>query len=428
MSFLVAAPASGSGKTVTTTGILAALARRGVPVAPAKVGPDYIDPGYLAAAARVPAVNLDLWAMRPALARHLARRAALVVEGVMGLFDGPSSGSGSSADVAKRFGLPVVLVVNAERQSHSVAALVHGFATFDPKVRLAGVILTRVASPRHAAMLGDALSERATPLLGMIPRDAALALPSRHLGLTQAVEDPDLAARIAAIADVVAAHCDLDALASLATAAPETPDAPDDAGAPPPLPPFGSRIAIARDAAFAFAYPHLLDGWHRAGASLHPFSPLAGEAPDGAADAIFLPGGYPELHAGSLAAAPLWRDGLVAAARRGAVVYGECGGYMALGERLIDADGIAHRMAGLLPVTTSFAEPRRTLGYRRFTHDGPLFPRALKGHEFHYARVVGAEGEPLFQVEDTGGDPLGPMGSRVGRVGGSFGHVIDMVA
>ena len=203
VSFLVAAPTSGSGKTVVTTGIVAALSRRGLDVSPAKVGPDYIDPGFLAAAAGKPAVNLDLWAMRPALVDHLAKRECLVVEGVMGLFDGPSSGIGSSADVAKRLGLPVILVVNAERQSHSVAALVHGFATFDPAITLAGVILTRVASERHGRMLRDALAQSPVPCLGAVPRDAALSLPSRHLGLEQAAEHADLHGTIQAIAGVI---------------------------------------------------------------------------------------------------------------------------------------------------------------------------------------------------------------------------------
>lgn len=420
MSFLVAAPASGSGKTVVTTGIVAALVRRGVSVSPAKVGPDYIDPGFLAAAAGVPAVNLDLWAMRPALVDHLARRERLVVEGVMGLFDGPSSGIGSSADVARRLGLPVVLVVNAERQSHSVAALVHGFATFDPTVRIAGVILTRVASARHERMLREALGRTAVPCLGAVPRDDALALPSRHLGLEQAVERSDLTARVAAIAAVVEAGCDIDALLTLGR------DGPGPAGdAPPPLPPPGSRVALARDVAFAFAYPHVLDGWRAAGASLHPFSPLAGEAPDPSADAVVLPGGYPELHAGRLAATRAWADGLAAAALRGALVYGECGGYMALGRTLTDADGTVHEMAGLLPVATSFAVRRRTLGYRRLRHAGGLFPRSLRGHEFHYATLASPEGPPLFEAEDTDRNLIGPVGTVAGTVAGSFAHVID---
>ena len=420
VGFCVAAPASGSGKTVATTGIIAALVARGHEVSAAKVGPDYIDPSFLAAAAGAPAVNLDLWAMRPALLASLAAREVLVVEGVMGLFDGPSSGAGSTADVARSLGLPVVLVVSAERQSHSVAALAHGFATFDRSVEVAGVILTKVASRRHEAMLREALARTEMPCLGAIPRDEALALPSRHLGLTLAGEHDDLAARIAAIGAIVARSVDVDALERLG------PARRGRVAPPSPLPPLGSRIAVARDAAFAFAYPHLLDGWASAGASLHPFSPLADEAPDPTADAIFLPGGYPELHVGVLAANRRWQRGLARAAARGAAIYGECGGYMALGEQLIDAAGEAHAMAGLLAVTTSFAQRRRTLGYRVLTSDGTLLPPSLRGHEFHYATVQ-AEGPALFQAEDAAGATLGGMGTRVGKVAGSFAHVIDVV-
>ena len=441
VSFLVAAPQSGSGKTVTTLGLIAALVARGHAIAPAKVGPDYIDTAFLAAAAGRPAVNLDLWAMRPALFDRLGSAPNLVVEGVMGLFDGPAAGPGSSADVARRLGLPIILVVNAERMSHSVAALVHGFATFDPTLSIAGVILTRVASPRHEAMLRAALAGGAVPCLGAIPRRDNLAVPSRHLGLRQAREDAGLTERIAGIAEIVAEHTDLAAIEALDRPSPTSADAASlsplgrwnsdrvargTEGATP-LPPLGQRIALAHDDAFAFAYAHLVDGWHSAGATVHPFSPLAGEAPDPAADAVFLPGGYPELHAGRLAAEQAWARGIRARAKAGALIYGECGGYMALGDTLVDADGTAHEMAGLLPVTTSFAERRRTLGYRTLRHDGtalPGFPAALRGHEFHYATVA-AEGRPLFQAADAAGTPLSAMGSVAGRVAGSFAHIID---
>ncbi|WP_420393810.1 cobyrinate a,c-diamide synthase [Acuticoccus sp.] len=418
LGILLTAPQSGSGKTVITAGLIAALVARGHDVAPAKVGPDYIDTAFLAAAAGRPAMNLDPWAMRPGLVAALGSRDGLVVEGVMGLFDGPSSGAGSSADVARTLGLPVILVVDAARQSHSVAALVHGFASFDPTVPLAGVVLNRVGSPRHEAMLRAALARGPVPCLGAVPRDERLALPSRHLGLTQAREHADLAERLAGIATVLEAHVDLDAIAAL--------HRPTSIGAPcAPLPPPGSRIALACDDAFAFAYAHVLDGWRAAGATLHPFSPLADEAPDAAADAVVLPGGYPELHAGRLATNARWKEGLVGAAARGARVLGECGGYMALGEALVDAQGAAHAMAGLLPVRTSFAVPRRTLGYRRLTHDGDLLPPRLRGHEFHYATAE-REGPSLFTAADTDGAPLGPMGTRVGTVAGSFAHVIDL--
>lgn len=420
VSFVTGAPSSGAGKTIATVGLIAALRARGHSIHPAKVGPDYIDPAYLTAAAGRPAVNLDLWAMRPGLFTALASRENLVVEGVMGLFDGPASGKGSTAHVAKALKLPVILIVNAERQSHSVAALVHGFSTFDRTLRFAGVLLTRVASARHEAMLKNALATIPIPVLGAIPRDPTLVLQSRHLGLYQAGEQ-DLGALIADAARVVATHVDLAAVERIAP--PQTArDTP-----PPALPPPGQRVAIARDAAFSFAYPHLAEGWHHQGATLCPFSPLAGEAPDQTADAIVLPGGYPELYAGPLAATRAWAEGLSAAQERGAFIYGECGGYMALGETLIDGDGVAHTMAGLLPLVTSFAVPRRTLGYRQLSHTGGLFPPHLRGHEFHYAcemsRPDGAT--PLFHAADTAGAPLGPLGIQVGRTAGSFAHLID---
>ncbi len=257
-------------------------------------------------------------------------------------------------------------------------------------------------------------------VLGAVPRDAALALPSRHLGLVQAEEHASLDSFIATAAATIAAHVALDALMDLAA-----PIAP--APAARPLGPPGQRIAIAADAAFAFAYPHLLDGWRAQGAALTPFSPLAGEAPDPAADAVYLPGGYPELHAGRLAANTRFLDGLRAAARRGALVYGECGGFMVLGEALTDAGGRAHAMAGLLPIETTFADRRLRLGYRALVHDGALpWPSRLRGHEFHHSTLVGrGDGEPLFAAHDAAGVPLPPMGLRRGRVMGSYAHVVD---
>lgn len=421
VGLVVAAPSSGSGKTVATLALLAALANRGIPVQPAKVGPDYIDTAYLTAAAGRAAVNLDLWAMRPALFDALAATDHLVVEGVMGLFDGPSHGAGSTADVARRLSLPVLLVVDASGFSHSVAALVHGFATFDPAIDVAGVLLTRVASARHETMLRAALAPTGRPVLGALPRDPRLTLASRHLGLVQASEQPALSRLVADAAALLEANADVAAIAALGSAAPREAHTATIA-----LPPPGSRIAIASDAAFSFTYAHIKAGWRAAGATLVPFSPLAGEGPDTAADAVVLPGGYPELFAGHLAAQRAWKDGLAAAAARGALIYGECGGYMALGETLVDADGTGHAMAGLLPVTTSMDGARRTLGYRRLEHDGALWPAALRGHEFHYAHETERRAvPPLFKAFASDGTALGPTGARIGRTAGSFAHLID---
>ncbi|TCQ09947.1 hydrogenobyrinic acid a,c-diamide synthase (glutamine-hydrolysing) /cobyrinate a,c-diamide synthase [Rhizobium sp. PP-F2F-G36] len=426
---LIAAPSSGSGKTTITLGLLRALSRRGVAVSPGKAGPDYIDPAFHTAACGIACVNYDPWAMRPALLDAQASRARddgrlLVIEAMMGLFDAAMDGTGAPADLAASLGLPVVLVVDCGRMAQSVAALVSGYARFRADVRLAGVILNKVGSPKHEAMLRGALDTIDMPVLGVIGRDPGLALPERHLGLVQAGEHGGLDRFIDHAADAVEAGCDLDALVALGGQAPpvESPTAQVVA-----MDPLGSRIAVARDVAFAFAYQHLLTGWHAAGASLSFFSPLADEAPADDADAVYLPGGYPELYAGTLSAAETFRAGMRAAALRDARVFGECGGYMTLGEGLVDALGTRYPMLGLLPLTTSFAERRRHLGYRRIRPlDETGFFKPMMAHEFHYATIV-SEGDaaPLFAVEDAAGTSLGTAGLRAGTVAGSFMHLID---
>ena len=424
---VIAAPASGSGKTTLTLALLAAFRKSGTRVASAKTGPDYIDPAFHAAASGTDCVNLDPFAMRGALIDKLASAQAeradlLLVEGVMGLFDGAADGSGSTADLAARLGLPVVLVVDAGKQSQSVAALVRGFRDHREDVPVAGVILNRVGSPRHEEMLRAALAGIAMPVLGTVPRDAALDLPERHLGLVQAGEHGDLAGFLEHAAARIGESCDLGAIRALAR-----PLAPSGSAASATLPPPGQRVAIARDTAFAFAYPHLLSGWQAQGAELSFFSPVADEAPDAESDAIYLPGGYPELHAGRIAAAGRFRQGMQAAAARSALIYGECGGYMVLGEHLTDAEGVRHAMLGLLPLETSFATRKRHLGYRRLKAlpDAP-WQGELTGHEFHYATIMReGQAERLFEADDALGTPVGEVGLRIGRVCGSFVHLID---
>jgi cobyrinic acid a,c-diamide synthase len=432
---IVAAPSSGSGKTVVTAAVLRALCRGGVRVAPFKVGPDYIDPAFHAAASGRPCHTLDPWAMRPAmLARVLdavGREADLVIgEGVMGLFDGASDGTGSTADLAALTGWAVVLVVDARGQGASVAALLRGFLTHRTDVEVAGVIFNRVGSADHGAMLCDAVAPLSLPVLGAVPRTAALTLPERHLGLVQAGEQEDLGAFLDGAADVVGRHVDLDGLGALAR--PAIAVASDDAG-PPGVPLLGQRVAVARDTAFAFIYPALVEDWRAAGAEVRFFSPLADEAPADDADAVYLPGGYPELHAGRLAANARFMAGLRAAAARGAAVYGECGGYMVLGDGLVDAGGARHAMAGLLPLETSFAERRLHLGYRavRQLADSPIggVGESWRGHEFHYATILREGPAPrLFAAADARGRALGEAGLAVGRVCGSFVHLIDRAA
>lgn len=422
---IIAAPRSGSGKTVITLGILAALRQRGVVVAPAKTGPDYIDPAFLGRAALRDAVNLDPWSMSGPRLKELAQTQAigadlLVIEGVMGLFDGAADGYGSTADLAELLDLPIVFVVDADRQSQSIAPLVAGFANWRVGVRIAGVILNRVASTKHERMLLDALAATGIPCLGAIPRNRELAIPERHLGLVLPGEVLAFDHFLQTAAEHIGQYLDLDRLQQLAAPLPTS------EATAPNLPPLGQHMAIARDDAFAFLYPHLLDGWRSSGADLSFFSPLADEAPSPRADAVFLPGGYPELHGAKLTAATHFKAGLHAARDRGALVYGECGGYMVLGETLVDKAGHGHAMAGLLPVITRIDRPKRVLGYRRLIHGGTLpWPGHLNGHEFHYSSAKQTQLPPLFAATDARGDAMPPMGGVLGRVMGSYAHVID---
>ena len=420
--FVIAATGSGSGKTTLTLGLLRALARRGLDVAGAKCGPDYIDPRFHEAACGAPCPNLDAFAMSPDRIKALAPKNELViVEGVMGLFDGTAEGAGSTAHLARILQLPVILVVDCARMAQSVAALVHGFALFDAHVQVAAVILNNVGSDRHEAMLRTALGPLDIPVVGAVRRAPDLQHPSRHLGLVQAGERDDLDAFIDKVADHVASCCDLDRLTAIAAPLAQSHDAPCAPTAP------AKRIAIAQDEAFAFAYPHLLDDWRAAGAALSFFSPL-GDEPPAPADLIFLPGGYPELHAARLAAATTFRDAMRAAARSGTQVYGECGGYMALGETLIDADGQPHAMLGLLDLVTSFQKRKLHLGYRTVKASTGPFAGLWAAHEFHYASTLKAQGTPLFKATDAWGRDLGELGLVKGTVSGSFVHLIDLGA
>ncbi|HEV7305733.1 cobyrinate a,c-diamide synthase [Ensifer sp.] len=428
---LIAAPSSGSGKTTVTLGLMRALKKRGVQIAPGKAGPDYIDPAFHAAATGEPCFNFDPWAMRPDLLMANAVHAAsggrtLIIEAMMGLHDGAADGSGTPADLAATLDLAVVLVVDCARMSQSVAALVRGYADHRNDIRVAGVILNKVGSDRHEKMLRDALEKVRMPVFGVLRQDSALALPERHLGLVQAGEHGALEGFIEVAAQRVERACDLDAMRLIAAHFPQE-RASTNVGR---LSPLGQRIAVARDIAFAFSYEHLLFGWRRHGVEISFFSPLADEAPDPAADAVYLPGGYPELHAGRLSAASAFRAGMQSAAERGARIFGECGGYMVLGEGLVAADGARYEMLGLLPLATSFAERRRHLGYRRVVPvDNGFFDGPMTAHEFHYATIV-AEGaaDRLFAVSDAAGEDLGAAGLRRGNVAGSFMHLIDIAA
>jgi cobyrinic acid a,c-diamide synthase len=428
---IISAPRSGAGKTTVTLGLLAAMKRRGIAVRAAKAGPDYIDPAFHAAATGARGFNLDTWAMPAPLLDWLVAETArqcelLVIEGVMGLFDGapgPRGRTGAAADLAARFGFPVLLVLDVSAQAQSAAAVVRGFCSHDPDVCIGGVVLNRIGSERHRLLVADAISELGVPVMGALPRDDTIGLPERHLGLVQAGEHDDLPRRLARLADLAEQHLDLDAITALA--APVKTGAATIAAA---LPPPGQRIALASDAAFTFVYAHLLESWRRAGAEISVFSPLADEAPPDGCDVCWLPGGYPELHAGPLAAAQRFRRGL-ARFSESRPVHGECGGYMVLGEGIEDADGVRHAMTGLLGHSTSFARRKLHLGYReaRLLADNPIGAAGsvVRGHEFHYATLLSAgQDEPLAELADAQGQAIGSDGGRRGRVSGTFFHAI----
>ncbi len=426
---IIAAPASGSGKTTLTLALLRHLRDQNIDVASFKVGPDYIDPAFHEAASGAPCRNADSWAMRPgtleSVLSHGDSAELVVCEGVMGLFDGAPGGGGSAAELSRITGWPIILIVDVQGMGASVAALVEGFCRHDPEVNLAGIIFNRVGSPRHLGLLREAVSSLDVKVLGGMPRDEALSLPDRHLGLVQAAEHPALDLFLDFAANIVALHIDVAAVRALA--APRKKGEPANGSG---LPILGQHIAVARDLAFLFSYPAQFDAWRSAGAELSFFSPLEDEAPSDKADAVFLPGGYPELHAGRLAGNEVFLGGLKNAAARGAFVYGECGGYMVMGQGLEDAEGLRHEMAGLLPLEASFATRHRNLGYRtaQLHEAGPLgaASQVFRGHEFHYATIVGEEGgDPLFQCSDTHGEAISSHGARRGNVMGSFIHLID---
>lgn len=426
-AIMFAALSSDAGKTTITLGFLRALAQRGLRVASAKSGPDYIDPQFHQAASGRATLTLDAFAMdtHAMQARASALDAdLLVIEGAMGLFDGAapksSFGQGSSADVAAALGAPIILIIDVAKMGQSAAAIALGARRLRDDIEIAGVFLNRVGSSRHAAMVRSALAAVHMPVLGTAPRMDDLVTPSRHLGLQQAEEVESLD-RLLETAARLFSDTVIEAIMSIARAIPQ-------ARYVPQIPPLGQNIAVAQDRAFRFCYPHFITDWRHQGAEIMPFSPLDDQPPPANADAVFLPGGYPELCADRLARAESFKNGLRSAAARGATVYGECGGYMSLGDALIDANGDAHAMAGLLPVVTSFQSPKRHLGYRRLRQlSGRCFGKAdsFFGHEFHYSRAIReGDAERLFEACDAAGEPLGAIGLRIGSVMGSYAHII----
>ncbi|WP_162652560.1 cobyrinate a,c-diamide synthase [Lentilitoribacter sp. Alg239-R112] len=424
---VIAAPSSGSGKTTITLGLLRALKNRGISIASGKAGPDFIDPQFHAIASGAKCYNFDPWAMRPELLIGQKNRLQspdnfLLIEAMMGLFDGAADGTGSAGDLAALLNLPVILVVDCSKLSHSVAAIVSGFAHFRDDVHICGVILNKVASTRHEKMLRGALSSQSIEIFGAIHRDDRFKLPERHLGLVQAGEHLKIEQFIEDVASHIEQNLDMQRIIDVA-------DSKHSAQIPTvnALPPIAQNIAVASDMAFSFSYEHILTGWRDMGAELSFFSPLNDQTPSQNAKAIYLPGGYPELYAEKLSNCTSFRSAMRKAANEDKLIYGECGGYMVLGERLIDAHGVSHPMLGLLPLETSFASRKRQLGYRKLhPKNNLLWDGPLRGHEFHYSTVHKADHvEPLFSAGDAEDNALGDRGMRVGHVAGSYMHVVD---
>ena len=416
--FMISAPTSGAGKTTIALALMRILKRNGLVYQPAKSGPDYIDPRFHEAAAKQPSINIDAWAMPSDQILSLAGQGHLVIEGAMGLFDGAGLlGHGSTAELAKQLSIPIILVVDAAKTSHSIAALVQGFVNFDDNIKIAGVILNRVGTERHLKMLIRALNAIKIPVMGYLPRSVNFTLAERHLGLVQAGEHENLDSWIDLVADALETTLDLEAILALTG---PTFTKHTIKGVKPPA----QKIAIAQDRAFEFTYTHMLKEWRAAGAELSFFSPLADDIIPAGADFVFLPGGYPELYAGKLSTANRFRSSVQKHALK-KPVYGECGGYMVLGDGLIDKYGDRHKMLGLLRLETSFQNRELHLGYRQLTPLTSHFELSCKGHEFHYAKTLQAEGPALFNATDADGTDLADMGLFLGNTYGSFAHIIS---
>jgi len=431
-SLIIAGTHSGSGKTTATLAIMAALVRRGLVVQGFKVGPDFIDPGHQSAMTGRASRNLDTWLLGPEALGETFRRGArgadlAVIEGVMGLFDGrgATDESGSTADLARRFRLSVVLVVDAKGLARSIAPLVRGFAGFDPGVRVAGVIANRVGSPRHyRTYLAPALAQSCPGVqsLGYLTRSEGLAIPSRHLGLRTADDSPGGPEFASALADAAEASIDLDRLVGLA----RLPDLPEPRPEPGPSPKH-ARVAWARDPAFCFYYEDNLDLLRASGGEVVPFSPLADESLPEGTDVLYLGGGYPELFAARLAANRAMRGSIRRFHAGGGTILAECGGLMACSRTLVDGSGRSFPMWDLIPARVVIRPRFAALGYVTVVADGPTHygpaGTSLRGHEFHYSSL-----EPLGPLDyatslhrpDEGSRP---DGIRSGGLLAGYAHV-----
>lgn len=437
-AFMISGTASGTGKTTVTLAILAALRRRGLTVQPFKGGPDYLDTGHHTRIAQRASRNLDTWMLSEAANVEVLRTQAegadvLVVEGMMGLFDGKKGDSekGSSAEIAKLLRLPVLLVVDAGKTARSIAAVVLGFELFDPELPLAGIILNRVASERHLQMLRTAIEARCrTPVLGWLPRQPAITITERHLGLQSVEEQSDTQVRREALADLAEAHLDLDKILRLQCALDLSPASRQvsrgrNSAAAPPV-----RIGVARDPAFTFYYEDNFDLLRSLGAELVPFSPLADDTLPAGLDALYLGGGYPELHGPALSGNQAMLSAVHRFAACGRPVYAECGGMMYLSQSLTTRDGVAYEMTGVLPFSVEMTARLVRFGYAtvKFTGDCILGPAGtvIRGHSFHYSRDVDTSRVPTrydVQYSLSGEHQAEGFSNAAGNVLASYTHL-----
>ncbi|KAF0219349.1 MAG: cobyrinic acid a c-diamide [Geobacteraceae bacterium] len=445
-SIIIAAPHSGSGKTTVALGIMECLKRHGLTVAPFKVGPDFIDPGYHGVVTGRTSINLDGWMcgaefVEETFACHVQDADVAVIEGVMGLYDGIGgvSDEGSTAQVAKLLGASVILVVDAKCQARSAAALVKGFAEFDPQVRVVGVIFNNVGSDNHARILREAVEAAVAEVkvLGCLPRDERLNIPSRHLGLLTADENPLPETFLGHLAEAVEMHVDVDGIVNVGA----TPCGCPKPGRPRRAAPTENpvRIAVARDEAFCFVYEDNLRLLREAGASIVEFSPLRDAYLPADVAGIYLPGGYPEVFADILAANEGMKQSIREAIDNGMPAYAECGGFVYLTQGVVGA-GLApaqsghpqgaplHEMVGIFLVMTRMLPKRKALGYREveLTADAIIGSTGAvaRGHEFHYSEMgaMPAHVERVYLVRKNGID-LGHEGYRYKNCLASYIHL-----
>ncbi|MBR1759635.1 MAG: cobyrinate a,c-diamide synthase [Schwartzia sp.] len=428
---VIAAPMSGSGKTTVVTGLLAAMRARGIKAQSYKIGPDYIDPGYHTLASRRPAHNLDTWLVsKERLAdifmRTMADADLAVIEGVMGLYDGGKNGISSTAEIAKLLNAPVLLVVNAKSMGESAAALVMGFKQYDPAVNLAGVILNRLGSDTHRAMIEEALEKMGVPVFGAIKRNDAMTMPERHLGLVPVEENARERETVEEIGRVVGASVDIEKIAALAKSALPLMEAQSF------LAPVQNkaRIAVARDEAFSFYYPESLAVLEQQGAKLVFFSPLHDKTlPD--VDGLILGGGFPEMFAKELYENESMRASIKAAAEKEMPIYAECGGFMYLMRRVTDFEGNSFPMLGVIPGEAKMNKKLQTVGYvsAEMERDTVLGTKGtvLRGHEFHFSSEcepeAGADYPRAFTFRKTRNPVPYPAGYAKGKVLGSYLHL-----